>query len=134
MHVREITAHDQLLGYIVHDATDDPPDRTTFVTPHEANLQVGLIVKSAEQPVPRHRHKPVERNLIGTSEVLLVARGSGNVVFYDSFGDVVTQERFRRGDLIVLLEGGHALDFDEETVLVEVKQGPYPGTDEKDLY
>ncbi|MDQ3964081.1 MAG: hypothetical protein M3277_09270 [Actinomycetota bacterium] len=134
MHVEEITAHEVVLGYLIRGATEDPPDVTTFVTRPDASLQVGFIVKDPDHPVPRHRHKPVERALVGTAEVLYVARGSGQVALYDASGELVAEKRFAKGDLIVLLDGGHRLDFDTDTTLVEVKQGPYPGTDEKELY
>jgi hypothetical protein len=35
------------------------------------------------------------------------------------------------GDLAVLLDGGHAFEMLEDTVLLEVKPGPFGGADDK---
>jgi hypothetical protein len=38
------------------------------------------------------------------------------------------------GDVVVLLGGGHGFRMIEDSVLIEVKQGPYFGTQEKELF
>lgn len=35
------------------------------------------------------------------------------------------------GDVLVLVDGGHGFRMTEDTVLVEIKQGPYLGLDDK---
>ena len=37
----------------------------------------------------------------------------------------------QEGDFVLLLGGGHGIKFREDTILLEVKQGPYKGESEK---
>lgn len=122
----------RVLVYVVRGESE--PQETTFVTPNEANMQVGFVVKGPGDVVPRHYHYPVEREIVGTAEVLIVRQGSGELEIYNEQRDLTAKTRFGRGDIIVLLHGGHGFTFDERTVLLEVKQGPYPGVDEKERF
>ncbi len=38
------------------------------------------------------------------------------------------------GDILVLVSGGHGFRMLEDTVLMEVKQGPYTGLKEKERF
>jgi hypothetical protein len=38
------------------------------------------------------------------------------------------------GDVVVLLDGGHGFRMLEDTVLLEIKQGPYSGLGEKEQF
>jgi hypothetical protein len=40
----------------------------------------------------------------------------------------------REGDVLLLVKGGHGFRMLEETVFVEIKQGPYTGLDEKERF
>lgn len=109
-------------------------EATTFVTPPHAGLQVGLVVYGAEGEVPRHTHFPIERHHFGTPEVLLVRKGRCIADLYDDDRNPVMTLEIGEGDAIVLLSGGHGFRMLEDTVLLEVKQGPYPGRNEKDRF
>jgi quercetin dioxygenase-like cupin family protein len=110
------------------------PDKTTFLTPEEFNLQVGYIVHEAGHEIPRHTHVPVKREIVGTAEVLLVRRGRCEIeVFNDERLRVDTRE-LSEGDIMIMVGGGHGFRMLEDTVLLEVKQGPYPGTKEKEQF
>lgn len=84
--------------------------------------------------MPRHEHKPIERRVTGTSEMLLVREGSCEVEIYSGNRELVATRRLTTGDVIVFLGGGHGLKTEGRTVFLELKQGPYPGTDEKNLF
>jgi quercetin dioxygenase-like cupin family protein len=107
---------------------------TMFATPPEAKLQVGLIVYPAGGEVPRHTHFPIERRHLGTPEVLLVRKGRCVADLYDDDRTPIASLELAEGDVIVLLSGGHGFRMLEDTVLLEVKQGPYPGKEEKDRF
>lgn len=129
----EIKAGETLIGYVIRSSAA-LPEATTFLTPYAANLQVGFVVKSPAEGVPRHDHKAIERRIVGTCEVLVVSKGSGEIDFFDEDRIYIRTESFERGDVLVMLAGGHALRFDGDTVLLEIKQGPYPGVDEKERF
>jgi quercetin dioxygenase-like cupin family protein len=122
-----------VLAVILRTA-DVYPSATDFVTPPDANFQVGFIVYEANGVVQRHTHRPIEREIVGTSEVLLVRKGSCVVELFDDERRSVTTRELRPGDVILLIAGGHGLHMLEDTVLLEVKQGPYTGMDEKERF
>jgi hypothetical protein len=119
----------QPLVYIIRP--DIFPDRTTFVTPPEFKQQVGFVVYPAGGEVPRHVHRDLERHLIGTSEVLVVAKGKCLIDVYDDQRELVATRQLITGDITLLISGGHGFRMLEDTVFLEVKQGPYTGLDEK---
>jgi mannose-6-phosphate isomerase-like protein (cupin superfamily) len=130
--LEEIRAGDSLLAYVIR-AGFRPP-RTDFLTPDDLTLQVGHIVYPAGSEIPRHFHRPVKREFEGTSEVLLVREGRCSVDIFDS--ELVHAETIEigKGDVLVLVAGGHGLTMLEPTLLLEIKQGPYVGLDEKQRF
>lgn len=124
-----VTFEGQTLAYLIRAAAE--PEKTTFVTPNEANFQAGFIVYPAGHEIPRHVHKPLERQIVGTSEALLVRKGSLRVDFYTDDQRYAGSEELKRGDLILFLAGGHGFELHDDCVLLEIKQGPYIGIDEK---
>lgn len=121
---REVT-----LAYIVRAGFQ--PSETTFVTPSDSNLQLGFVVYPKGGDIPRHFHQPIERTTVGTMEALVLKEGACEVDIYDSENDLVATRRLNRGDTLLLLGGGHGFRMLDDTVLLEIKQGPYTGLDEK---
>ena len=107
---------------------------TTFVTPDELSLQLGFVVYPASGEVPRHVHRPIDRRITGTLEVLLVREGRCLLDLYDDAREPVTTTELASGDVVLLVAGGHGVRMLEDTVLLEVKQGPYTGIDEKERF
>jgi hypothetical protein len=76
----------------------------------------------------------VERTIIGTSEVLVVRDGLCELDVFDDDRELVATRQLRRGDVMVMVGGGHGFRLLEDTVLLEVKQGPYTGPGEKERF
>jgi hypothetical protein len=129
--VERFTAGDEVIALVVRGSL---PTETTFVTPNEANLQVGYVVKTAGMDVPRHDHFPIGREIEGTAEVLVVVKGRAEMDLYDAARNHIATTAIGTGEIVVLLAGGHGFRFEEDTVLLEIKQGPYPGIDEKERF
>lgn len=110
------------------------PDRTTFLTPPEYKQQVGYVVYESGGEVARHVHRPLERHIIGTSEVLIVKRGRCLVDIYSDKRELVATRELGPGDMMLMVAGGHGFRMIEDTILLEVKQGPYTGIDEKERF
>lgn len=127
--VQPIQADGTLFGLVVRDGP--APDQTAFLTEPEHTLQLGYIVYPAGHEIPRHTHRPVVRTITGTAEVLVVKEGRCELDVYDDGAALVETVTLAAGDVVLLLGGGHAFRMIEDTVLMEVKQGPYPGPDEK---
>jgi len=109
-------------------------DTTTFITPPEFKQQVGFVAYPAGGEVQRHLHLPLERHLVGTSEVLLVRKGRCLLDVYDDAKEFVASCEVRAGDLILMVGGGHGLRMLEDTLFLEVKQGPFLECEEKERF
>jgi hypothetical protein len=110
------------------------PRATTFVTPRELTQQAGFVVYPAGGRCPDHSHRPIERRLEGTAEMLLVRQGRAEARIFDSDRRLVAKPVLDEGDVILLVAGGHGFRMLEDTVLLEIKQGPYAGLDEKERF
>ena len=110
------------------------PERTTFLTPPTFDQQVGFVVYPAGAEIPRHVHRPLERKLVGTSEVLVVQKGRCEVDIYNDDRQPVATRELRTGDVCLMVGGGHGFRILEPTVFLEIKQGPYTGLDEKERF
>lgn len=122
----------QPLTYVVR--TSAPPTETTFLTPPEFKQQVGFVVYPKGGEIARHVHRPLERRLVGTSEVILVQKGRCLLDIYSDDCALVATRELGPGDLMLMVGGGHGFRMLEDTVLLEIKQGPYTGLDEKERF
>ena len=130
--IEHITWEGNALAYVIRSELD--PTKTTFLTPSEFNQQVGFIVYPAGGEIQRHTHHPLERNVVGTSEVLIVRRGRCEVDIYNDDRQLIATRELRQGDILLIVGGGHGFRMLEDTVFLEIKQGPYTGIDEKERF
>lgn len=131
-HLEIISDGGMALTYIVRASLQ--PSQTTFLTPDEFKQQVGFVVYDAGGEVVRHLHKPLERHLVGTSEVLLLKKGRCWMDIYNDQKQLVATRELFAGDLMLMVGGGHGFRIIEDTVFLEIKQGPYTGLDEKERF
>jgi hypothetical protein len=120
------------LCYLIRD--DRLPDSTTFFTPPEFKQQVGYVVYPAGGEITRHVHRSIERRLMGTSEVLVVKKGHCLIDIYSDDQELVVTRDLYPGDVMLMVGGGHGFRMIEDTVLLEIKQGPYTGLEEKEHF
>jgi len=107
------------------------PDETIFLTPPEYKQQVGFVVYPVGGEVKQHTHRSLERHITGTSEVIIVKKGRCLLSVYNDDHKLVTTRELHPGDLMLMVGGGHGFSMLENTTLLEIKQGPYTGADEK---
>lgn len=130
--VETIRDGDEALAIIVRG--DYRPDSTRFLTPPDYKQQLGFVVYPAGSEIPRHDHRPVERSIRGSSECLVVRRGRSELTVYDRQRREVCRRMLEEGDIVLLVSGGHGFRQIEDTVFLEIKQGPYPGVEEKERF
>jgi quercetin dioxygenase-like cupin family protein len=130
--VEHITSNGNPLAYIIRAGAN--PNKTTFLTPPEFNFQVGFVVYAAGGEIARHVHRPLERQIVGTSELLLVKEGRCLIDIYNNDRELVATRELRVGDVMLMVGGGHGFRMLEDTTFLEVKQGPYTGLDEKERF
>ena len=130
--VEKVTWADVPLAYIIRGNL--LPGRTTFLTPPEFRQQVGFVVYPAGGEIQRHVHRAIERHLKGTSEVLVIRRGRCEIDIYNDDRRLVATRTLHEGDVMLMVGGGHGFRMLEDTVFLEIKQGPYVGEDEKERF
>jgi mannose-6-phosphate isomerase-like protein (cupin superfamily) len=127
-----ITAGGQTLCYVIRGTTQ--PKQTTFITPPDAKQQVGFIVYPKGGVIARHIHRPLERHIIGMAEVLVVRSGHCQIEVYDELESLVAVRDLYQNDVVLMVGGGHGFKVVDDTVLLEIKQGPYLGAEDKKLF
>ena len=123
---------DRPLAYIIR--RELTPAATTFLTPSDLPQQLGFVVYPAGGEIKPHLHRPLERTIRGTSEVLVVKKGRCELDIYNHSQERVATRELREGDILLLIDGGHGFRLLEDTVFLEIKQGPYTGFDEKERF
>src|SRR4051794_24401195 len=132
-YIELVTSKDgQHLAYIIK--AQWRPTATEFITPHSSNLQIGMIVYGKGQTIKRHAHLPIVRQVHGTNEVVSVRNGDCVVDIYDNQHCLVGSRRLTQGDIVVLIGGGHGFRINADTILFEVKQGPYTSCSDKEYF
>ncbi len=124
--------NDHPLVYIIHP--NPLPERTTFITPPAFKQQVGFVVYPAGGEIARHIHLALERHLIGTSEVLVLLKGHCLIDVYSDTKELIATRDLNAGDVMLMVGGGHGFRIEEDTVFLEIKQGPYLETEEKERF
>lgn len=101
-----------------------------FLTKDEDYMQVAYMGHSAGHVILPHYHNRVERTIDYTCETLIVRKGSMAVDLYE---DMKPMHSFvmKAGDILTLYSGGHGFKAIEDLEMVEIKQGPYPGPNDK---
>jgi len=130
--VEIIAANGQVLCYVIPKGTQ--PEKTTFITPPDGKQQVGFIVYPKGGVIARHIHKPLERHIIAMAEVIVVRSGHCQIDVYDESLSLVATRDLYQGDVVLMVGGGHGFQIKEDTVLLEIKQGPYLGVDDKEIF
>lgn len=110
---------------------DDHPLGTMFHTPADLPQQVATISRKAGDVVRPHVHLSQRRTVSGTTETLVVLSGAVILRLFTSAGEHVTNHMLVPGDVAVLVGGGHGLVFNEDSELLEVKQGPFVAGEDK---
>lgn len=102
-------------------------DGVKFLTPPDYPLQLGLIERKKGYSFRPHIHKDMHYNVNTTQEFLYIERGRIKVSVYDHDWVLLHQTEMTSGDFLFAVTGGHSFEVLEDTRLIEVKQGPYPG-------
>ena len=125
----EIMCGDQLFAIIIR--ADFRERGIHFFTPGSFSQQLAYMKHPAGKIIDPHVHNPVPREVVFTQEVLFLRRGKLRVDFYDDCRDYLESRILEEGDVILLASGGHGFEVLEEIEMIEVKQGPYAGDQDK---
>jgi hypothetical protein len=127
--IEQITYHEQLLALIISHRFHQPGIH--FFTPGELSQQLAYMHHPVGKIIPPHVHNPVPREVIYTQEVLFIKTGKIRVDFYNQQQQYLESRILEGGDTILLITGGHGFEVIEQVEMIEVKQGPYVGEQDK---
>lgn len=105
-----------------------------FFTPGDFSQQLAYMKRPKGYEIEPHVHHPVPRSIEWTQEVLFLKRGKVRVDFYDQDHACFESRILNTGDVILLAHGGHGFIMLEESEIIEVKQGPYAGDQDKQRF
>lgn len=124
MKVEKIMHKNEVLA-IVADGNIEKGVR--FLTSNDATLQFGVHSRSKGESVKPHYHNEIKiPGSINVIESFYVIKGKITVSFYDNKGTFLKKCIVSSGGSIVIF-APHALEFLEDTKMIEIKQGPYQG-------
>lgn len=120
---------DQTIGIIIRASYS--AEGIEFFSPPSFSQQLAYMHRPAGYVIAPHVHNPVQRDVLWTQEVLLVKSGKVRVDFFTDGKHYLESRIISAGDVILLAAGGHGFEMLEPTEMIEVKQGPYCGDQDK---
>ena len=130
--IESITNGLEAIALIIRSKYDEPGIH--FFTPANFSQQVAYMKRPKTHKIPAHFHNIVARQILYTQEVLVIRRGRVRVNLFSSEQQFVGERVLEAGDLILLCGGGHSLEMLEESSMIEIKQGPYAGNNDKTIF
>ncbi|HEY3375025.1 MAG TPA: hypothetical protein VGK02_08200 [Candidatus Aquicultor sp.] len=127
--IKQITHNNRLLSIIISNRYNEPG--ISFFTPEDFSQQLAYMCHPTGKIIQPHVHNSVHREVFYTQEVLFLKKGRLRVDFYDEDQSYLESHVLEAGDVILLATGGHGFEVLEEIEMIEVKQGPYAGEQDK---
>jgi len=127
--MEEIRAADgELIAVVVRGSYR--PDGVRFLSGPDDALQMGVSGYRRGVSVAPHSHRSREVRVQTGQEIIHVDLGKVSVEIFDRKDRFLARTLLTSGDTIHFLAGGHGLSMEEDTRIIEVKQGPYRGREE----
>ncbi len=130
--IEKIQADDKPIAIIVRAGFNQPG--VNFFSPFEFSQQLGLLVHPSGHEVKPHVHNLIARDVRVTQEVLYVIYGKIEISLYRENKEFLLSRILNQGDTVLLAYGGHGIKILEPSKLLEVKQGPYAGMEDKEFF
>jgi len=127
--LEEIKHGEEIIAIILRASYNK--DGLSFFTPGSFSQQLGYMQHPAGKKIKNHVHNLVPREVQHTQEVLFIKSGKVKIDFYSSDKEYIGNRILQTGDTILLASGGHGFEMLEQTEMIEVKQGPYAGENDK---
>lgn len=103
-----------------------------FFTKDKDFIQAGTWNYDKGKETIPHSHKTVKRTANKTQEVIFIKKGAVEAKFFSDSGEFLKKKILEAGNIVIIFAGGHSFKIlENNTQVLEVKNGPYPGL-EKD--
>jgi hypothetical protein len=127
--IKQITYQGQFIALIISSQFQQPGIK--FFTPDDFSQQLAFINHPVGEIIQPHVHNFVPRGVQYTQEVLFIRKGKLRVDLYNNQQEYLESCVIESGDVILLVNGGHGFEVIEEIEMIEVKQGPYIGEQDR---
>jgi hypothetical protein len=102
----------------------------SFFSEERDFLQVGAWRYEAGKELATHNHNTVERAIDRTQEFLFVVQGKAKAFIHDENDQIIDTLELNAHEGLILFAGGHGYEImTDDTVVIETKNGPYPGAE-----
>jgi hypothetical protein len=102
----------------------------TFLTEDKDFIQVGIWRYDKGKKLQAHIHNEVTREITRTQEVIFVKSGKVVAHIFNEEEELAKSLELHPGDVLIVLRGGHGYDvIEDNTSVLEIKNGPYPGAE-----
>ena len=129
--IKYITRNDKTYAIIIQSDFSTEINTIKFFTPSHFSQQLGYMNRPQNYIIEPHLHNQIHREVHYTNEVLFIKSGKVRVDFYDQNSNFFESQILNKGDIILLAFGGHGFEMLEKSEIIEVKQGPYAGDEDK---
>ena len=120
--IKDIVSGDKLIAKIFRK--NIKLSGVQFFTDPTNPFQIGIHERSKGISLLPHIHKLTSTLKIrAIQEILFVQRGKIKMTFYTKIGKYITQSILNEGDSVLLINGGHGVEFLTDARVFEVKQG-----------
>ncbi len=135
MDTPEIITHDGVDTAMIFRSTMEIPPGVHFYTTEQTPFQIGFHNREKGIKLTPHIHR-MEAPITVTEiqELLYIIAGKIKVTMYTKDGQSYASVELAAGDSMLLMAGGHGVEYLEDTRMFEIKQGPYPGTSNAKIY
>ena len=127
--IEKIVFENNLVAIVIRSNFDK--DGIHFFTDNNASQQLGYMKRPKGYIIKPHLHLQYPRSITQTNEVLFIKSGIVKINFYNENKRLLGSSILKPLDVILLIEGGHGFEIIESAEIIEVKQGPYAGDQDK---
>ena len=125
MKVKEITFENQLYAFVC--SLNDASEGLKFLSDDSDFIQLGTWNYEKNFSTVPHYHLEHDKPSNLTQEVVLVHKGSVKCRLFTKEGNYVDEVDINEGELIVQIYGVHEYIMNEDSIVLEIKNGPYFG-------
>jgi len=123
--IKEINFENQLYAFVC--SLNDVDEGLEFLSNNTDFIQLGTWNYKKNFSTVPHYHLEHDKASNLTQEVVLVHKGSVKCRLFTKEGNFVDEVDITEGELIVQIYGVHEYIMNEDSIVLEIKNGPYYG-------
>jgi len=125
MKIKEIIFENQLYAFVC--SLNDVNKGLQFLSDDSDFIQLGTWNYDKNFSTVPHYHLEHDKPSNLTQEVVLVHKGSVKCRLFTKDGNYIDEVDINEGELIVQIYGVHEYIMNEDSIVLEIKNGPYYG-------